>query len=78
MGSDMVSETGLVKGNAIAIVLNCNNEKETRDCYKKLSAGGEQTHPLQDTHWGALFGMLTDRYKNHWLLNCNKTADIKK
>ena len=25
--------------------------------------------PLADTFWGELFGMLTDKFGNHWLLS---------
>jgi PhnB protein len=69
MGSDLVSEKGLMKGNTMAIVLNCTDEKEIRSCYKRLSQGGEQTYPLEITFWGTLFGCLTDKYGNYWLLN---------
>jgi PhnB protein len=72
MGSDMVCENGLIRGNAVSLTLNCNSETEIRSCYKKLSAGGVATHPLEDSFWGALFGGLTDKYGNIWLLNCNK------
>lgn len=72
MGSDMVSEIGLIKGNAVSLTLNCNSEKEIRSCYKKLSAGGQATHPLKETFWGALFGGLTDKFENHWLLSFEK------
>lgn len=72
MASDMVSETRLLKGNAVSIVLNCKSEKEIKDCYQKLSAGGEQTNLLEETYWGALFGGLKDKYGNYWLLNFKK------
>ncbi|MEO6406862.1 MAG: VOC family protein [Ferruginibacter sp.] len=72
MGSDIVSEKGLLKGNAVSLILNCSSEKEIKECYKKLSKGGEQTHPLADTFWGNMFGGLTDRYENHWLLNYDR------
>ncbi len=72
MGSDMVSENGLIKGNTVSLTLNCDSENEIRSCYKKLSNDGEQTHPLEDTFWGALFGGLIDRFGNHWLLNFDK------
>jgi PhnB protein len=78
MGSDMVGENGLFKGNAVSLVLNCTSEKEARECYKKLSAGGQATHPLEDTFWGALFGNLTDKFGNHWILNYNKISETKK
>jgi PhnB protein len=78
MGSDMVSETGLIKGNAVSLTLNCISEKQIRSCYKKLCAGGTATHPLEDSFWGALFGGLTDKYGNSWLLNYNKISNTKK
>ena len=76
MGSDMVSEIGLIKGNAVSLTLNCNSEKEIRSCYKKLSADGQATHPLKETFWGALFGGLTDKYGNYWLLGFDKNNPV--
>jgi PhnB protein len=72
MGSDMAPETGLVSGNTVSLVLNSDNKEEIESWYKKLSADGQITHPLQKTFWGALFGGLTDKFGNHWLLNYNK------
>jgi PhnB protein len=72
MGSDMVSEKGLVKGNNVSLSLNCSSEEEIKTCYTKLSKDGSQNHPLEDSFWGALFGDLTDKYCNHWILNFNK------
>ena len=69
MATDCVSEQGLVKGNSVSLMLNCSSEKEIRTCYTSLSDGGQATHPLEDTFWGALFGDLTDKFGNHWLLN---------
>ena len=69
MASDMVSESGLIKGNSISLMLNCSSEKEIQSLYKKLSNGGKATHPLENTFWGALFGGLTDKYGNQWLLH---------
>jgi PhnB protein len=72
MGSDMVPSSGLVKGNAVSLVLNCSSEEEIKSCYEKLSSGGTADHPLENTYWGALFGTLIDKYGNHWLLNYDK------
>lgn len=72
MGSDMVTSAGLIFGNAVSLSLNCTSEEEIRNCYNKLSAGGKATHPIENSFWGALFGGLTDKYGNHWLLNYNK------
>lgn len=72
MGSDMVGESGLIKGNAVSLSLNCSSEEEIRNCYAKLSADGKANHPLEESFWGALFGDLTDKFGNHWILNFNK------
>jgi PhnB protein len=73
MGSDMVADKGLVNGNAVSLMLNCSSEEEIKKSYASLSAGGEATHPLENTFWGALFGDLTDKYGNHWLLHFDKS-----
>lgn len=72
MASDMVPEQGLVKGNAVSLMLNCDSEEEIHEWYAKLSEGGRATHPLENTFWGALFGDLTDRFGNQWLLHYDK------
>jgi PhnB protein len=74
MGSDMVSERGLVKGNSVSLMLNCSSEKEIRTCYTNLAEGGDATHPLENTFWGAMFGDLIDKFGNHWLLHFQTTA----
>lgn len=69
-GSDIVEGQGLVKGNAIAISISFTSEKALRSCYKKLSYDAVQKYPVQHNFYGILFGSLTDRFGNHWLLNC--------
>jgi PhnB protein len=69
MASDMVEDEGLKKGNNICLMLYCDSEGQMQNCYEKLSKGGKQTHPIVKTDWGALFGSLTDRFGNNWLLN---------
>ncbi|MBL0341338.1 MAG: VOC family protein [Bacteroidetes bacterium] len=77
MGSDMVGNDGLQKGNAVSLSLHCSSEEQIKLCYKKLAAGGIQNHPVETTFFGALLGDLTDRYGNHWLLHfgMNKRQD---
>lgn len=72
MGSDMVSEKGLIKGNSVSLMLNCSSEDEIRNYYENLCEGGQATHPPEDTFWGALFGDLTDKFGNHWLLHFDR------
>lgn len=67
-GTDMVGEHGLIRGNAVSLMLHCSSEREIRDCYAKLVSGGRATHPLEETFWGTVFGDLRDKFGNHWLL----------
>jgi len=72
MGTDMVGERKLISGNNVSLVLNCNSEEEIKNCYVKLSVGGKADHPLEKNFEGALFGTLTDKFENHWILHYNK------
>ena len=76
MASDMVSEKGLIKGNSVSLSLHCSREEETTSCYSKLSAGGKANHPLENSFWGALFGDLTDKFGNHWIISFNRNSTI--
>jgi len=69
MASDMMSGTELVRGNATALSINCSSEEEIRRYFDQLSAGGSDIYPLKVEFWGALFGMLTDKFGMRWLLN---------
>jgi PhnB protein len=72
MGSDMVPDSGLKKGNAVSLSLMCDSAEEIRESYVKLSEGGQPTHPIEETFFGAMLGGLTDKYGNHWLLHYEK------
>jgi len=72
MASDMVPDSGLVKGNSVSLSLDCDNEKEIKEVYKKLSEGGEPTHPLEITFFGVMLGGLKDKFGINWLLHYQK------
>ena len=72
MGSDMACEDGLVRGNAVSLFLDCTSETDILSFYKKLSDGGKKEFELHETHWGAWFGTLKDKFGNHWLLHHKK------
>src|SRR6478736_5944298 len=42
MGSDMLGDKGLLKGNNISMAINCSSEAEIENFYEKLSAGGNK------------------------------------
>jgi PhnB protein len=74
MGSDMVGPDGFIKGNTIALSLNCSSEKEINSFFSTLSRNGQIIHPLKMEFWGAIFGVFTDKFGVRWMLNYDKNA----
>jgi len=75
MASDMMmAGTELVRGNATALSLNCSSEDEIYTFFEKLSQDGTQLSPVKKEFWGALFGMLTDKFGVRWLLNYDQST----
>ncbi len=72
MGSDMIGPDGYIKGNNIALSVNCSSEEEINTFYSKLAEGGQIIDPLKVQFWGAIFGVLTDKFGIRWMLNYDK------
>lgn len=68
MGSDLVESTVQGTGARVSLMLQCGNEAELRQYFQALSAGGTVAQALQTNHWGALSGLLTDRFGVTWQL----------
>lgn len=76
MASDMLGPDGLRPGNNFSLTINCHSEEQIRSLFEKLSAGGHVFEPLRVQFWGALFGMLTDKFGTRWMLNYEKKAQV--
>jgi PhnB protein len=59
-----------VTGNNNYVALHFDDPTATAKTFEALAAGGTVEMPLQDTFWGAKFGMLTDVFGVHWMFNC--------
>ena len=68
--SDTMDPKSFAQGNNISLSLQPESITETEDVFTKLSAGGTVKMPLQDTFWGARFGMFVDKFGIHWMINC--------
>ena len=70
-GSDTVGAWSpkLVQGNNYSISINASSKEEADRLFNGLSAGGKVTMPLENTFWGAYFGMFTDKYGINWMVN---------
>ncbi|MEN7550612.1 VOC family protein [Rapidithrix thailandica] len=69
MATDITPPEGYKPGNDISISLNFDEEEETRQCFEKLSLGGKVIEPLKEQFWGAIFGVVQDRFGKVWMLN---------
>ncbi|HWJ90877.1 MAG TPA: VOC family protein [Flavisolibacter sp.] len=72
MGSDMTGPGGFVKGNNMALNVNCGSEEEINQFFSRLSAGGQVIDPLKIQFWGAMFGVLTDKFGIRWMFIYDK------
>lgn len=71
MGSDSLESFGqtTVVGNNYAVSINTESQEEADKLFNGLSAGGKTTMPMEKTFWGAYFGMFTDKFGIHWMIN---------
>lgn len=74
MASDNPGTGPFVPGNNVHLSLNgeAADEAELRIAFDRLAAGGTLTMPLARQFWGDTFGMLTDRFGIHWMMNISK------
>jgi PhnB protein len=54
----------------VQVSLDFTDLGEMEQKFAALAEGGAVTVPLQDTFWGAKFGMLTDPFGVRWMFNC--------
>ncbi|HOY94410.1 MAG TPA: VOC family protein [Catalimonadaceae bacterium] len=68
-GTDLVPESGLVAGNTVSLILNCESEDEIRGIFSRLATDGTIEQPLTSTLWGAWSGNVTDKFSRPWMLH---------
>lgn len=71
IGSDMMRDKATV-GDNVGVSLDCESEEEIRMIFDKLAKGGDVFMAVEEAFWGALFGMVTDKYGIEWMLNFQK------
>ena len=72
----MVSDTPKGKevnenGN-IQLSVDLDSVEKINELFPKMAEGGTITMELQDTFWGARFGMLKDKFGIGWMFNVDK------
>jgi PhnB protein len=71
MGTDTLESMGQTTtvGNNFYISVQVESKKEADRIFNELSAGGKIEMHLQDTFWGAYFGMFADKFGIQWMIN---------
>lgn len=77
MASDSMQSRPVDSGSNFTISVDCENEQEIETHFNAMARGGKVTMPLQDTFWGARFGMLTDKFGFQWMFNYNKPGAMQ-
>ncbi len=77
MGSDRTaaSEPPLVAGNNFSIAIEGRSREHCDEVFARLSEGGSVQMPLQETFWGAYYGLWTDRFGISWMVNYTLPRD---
>jgi PhnB protein len=68
--SDTFDPASVRQGNNVSLSLEVEDTGKLETLFIKLSAGGAVKMPLEDTFWGARFGMFTVKFGIPWMMNC--------
>jgi PhnB protein len=68
LADSWVEEEGAYSNN-VFLHVEFDSEKELRQAYDALSAGGEVKMPVDQTFWGAVYGDLVDKFGIGWGLH---------
>lgn len=77
MVSDCPPNVSVSSGDQVSLSLNFEDPESIEKTFGSLAEGGNITMPLQDTFWGARFGMTKDKFGVHWMFNHDKKKDDK-
>jgi PhnB protein len=69
MASDTMPGMPFQQGANFAVCVDCENLEEIEKFFSAFGEKGKITMALQDTFWGARFGMITDQFGVNWMFN---------
>ncbi|HVT00741.1 MAG TPA: VOC family protein [Patescibacteria group bacterium] len=69
MAADGNSEHPVHVGDNISMSLIGSDLEQLTEWFNKLAEGGKADYPLAKAPWGDTFGMLTDKFGIHWMVN---------
>lgn len=71
MATDVLESMGqkFTLGNNSSVSLHVDSKEEAETLYNGLSSDGKIEVPLGEAPWDAYFGMFTDKFGVHWMVN---------
>jgi PhnB protein len=57
-----------------SVNIGVTDAAEADRIFAALAENGTVKMPIQETFWATRFGMLTDQFGIHWMVNCEKAA----
>jgi PhnB protein len=71
MATDALESMGqvLIAGNNVHLSVHTDSEKDADKIFNALSVGGQIKLAMNKAFWGSYFGMLTDQFGIHWMVN---------
>ena len=74
MASDTMPGMEHDPGSNVHLSLIGPDEQTLTGYFNSLAAGGAVTMPLEKQFWGDAFGMCTDKFGIHWMVNVGEFA----
>jgi PhnB protein len=68
-GSDGRPDQKVIFGDNVHLSLQGGDSEKVTSYFNGLAAGGHVDMPLAKQFWGDTFGMLTDKFGVHWMVN---------
>lgn len=69
MACDAMPSSNIVVGSNIHLSIAGSDSTKLTKIFDDLSVGGNIDMPLARQFWGDLFGMVTDKFGIHWMIN---------
>ena len=69
MISDVFKGSPLQVGNNVQLSVDVDDADKMERLFAKMAAGGKIRIPLENTFWGARFGMVEDKFGVLWMFN---------
>jgi len=74
LASDMPIPGGYQHGNNFSLHVNCSSEEEINTHFQKFATNGKIILPIRQEFWGALFGVLEDKFGIRWQFHYDKNV----